>query len=319
MTKLSEAMENLFKRVLGGERLVYHSGIIKEHSIGNSVEKVNSRLVSGLVSRGLIKADSRKFGEYYQVYSITDAGRAYAIERGWLAAESAPVAAAVEAKTGALKEVTMTIPSKQRIAPKDIRPGDAIYARGGIGIVKSIAIDQVNARGIHYDFRLDFADGREMFCDSDYLVHIDMPVSTAAALPALPDSQFVDAGTHVAIDKEVIEGMAALPDDFDSVAHLRQDLHPDSDYGRALQQVRFFAADLMEKNREIFQLESELQAARAEIARLKAEIETRNDVGWKIKPLASRIANSLVPDTAAHRRAREIIDMCDVFANLEGV
>lgn len=258
MTKLSEAMENLFKRVLGGERLVYHSGIIKEHSIGNSVEKVNSRLVSGLVSRGLIKADSRKFGEYYQVYSITDAGRAYAIERGWLAAESAPVAAAVEAKTGALKEVTMTIPSKQRIAPKDIRPGDAIYARGGIGIVKSIAIDQVNARGIHYDFRLDFADGREMFCDSDYLVHIDMPVSTAAALPA-PDSQFVDAATHVAIDSE-----RKATYDLTLAKAALAEMPLENDPAVTLSAVKL--AQLISDHEAA---QSELQAARAEIARLR--------------------------------------------------
>lgn len=308
MTKLSEAMENLFKRVLGGERLVYHSGIIKEHSIGNSVEKVNSRLVSGLVSRGLIKADSRKFGEYYQVYSITDTGREYAIERGWLAAEAAPVAAV------AVEDTALKV--GDRVLASEVCIGDTLYRRVyGEGVVKAIMHDTLSDKGVPYDIRFTFEDGREMFCDRDYHV---FRKPTQTALPA-PDSQFVDAATHVAIDKEVIEGMAALPDDFDSVAHLRQDLHPDSDYGRALQQVRFFAADLMEKNREIFQLESELQAARAEIARLKAEIETRNDVGWKIKPLASRIANSLVPDTAAHRRAREIIDMCDVFANLEGV
>lgn len=274
MTKLTKAltdnMTDLLKEVADGKRLLWHSGVIKEHTIGNSNRRVNSRIVQGLVARDLIKANPRKYGQYYQEYELTPAGIAYARERGWLpveapesVAETADVepvkteqVSVSEIKVGdvlysdivgcktvsdvvykpttrfgqqsryqykfiyaeggsdlwydtdfahrkvthaqppsASTEITLTDPSKRRVHPSDIQHGDAIYARGGIGIVKHIATNVVNPRGGSYDLRLDFVDGRSMFLDLDYLVHRNEEQP--------PAQQFTDAATHVAVDREI--------------------------------------------------------------------------------------------------------------------
>lgn len=109
-----------------------------------------------------------------RVCELTDAGRAYAIERGWLAAEAASVEPVLD-----------------------------------YGVTEHYPI--VNPQ-------------------------------PAAAIPALPDSQFVDSGTHVRVDSELIDKNEIALGNWQAT----------NDYAR--------------------KLESELQAARAEIAALRGAL-----------------------------------------------
>lgn len=214
MTKLTKAQDAAIKRLA--------KEMAKEKPLAISLHK---KVYENLKPFGFVECYVAIPGQNRHYCNLTDAGREYARLRGWLVAE-------------ALEETALKV--GDRVLASEVCIGDTLYRRVyGEGVVKAIMHDTLSDRGVPYDIRFTFEDGREMFCDRDYIV---FRKPTQNAIPALPDSQFVDAATHVRVDSELIDKNEIALGNWQAT----------NDYAR--------------------KLESELAAARAEIAALQKRV-----------------------------------------------